>query len=204
MRVVKLRGTGETVGRNMLSLIPGEDVPYRAEIAPVGTQPYRASIADAVARVRLIDSEGAPFVLVGYSLGAAAAGDAAAGGLKYCRGVVLLADPLRVRGVCANGGVPQSRHGIAGERPVPGRVWSFSIPDDPISACPGDNGMRLIADRVTGRRQPPPVQWWNAGYTLDWINRYLGTRHTAYGIEPMPGDRRTYVQAARDVVAGIR
>lgn len=123
------------------------------------------------------------------------------------RGVVLLADPLRARGQCAHAGVPADRYGVAGERPIGGvPVYSFAVPDDPITACPGDNGMRLFAAAVTGMSQPvQPRMLWDAGYTIAWMWRYLrgDSRHIVYGTERMPGDRRTYVEAARDVVRGL-
>lgn len=208
-RVVRVRGTGESMGsRQMLGLIDGDDLGYRAEIAPIGTQSYAASVVSARRVLREVDGQGEPWVGVGYSLGAAALGDfAALDGPKHCLGVVLLADPLRASGQCAHAGVPADRYGVAGERPIGGLpVHSFAVPDDPITACPGDNGMRLFATAVTGMSQPvAPRMVWDAGYTIAWAWRYLrgDSRHIVYGTERMPGDRRTYVEAARDVVRGL-
>jgi hypothetical protein len=137
----------------------------------------------------VVDQDGAPYILVGYSLGAAAAGDFVQYDRpKHCRGVVLIADPKRHRRQVANKGVNPNNWGIAGERFIDAvQCYSLSIPDDPISALPGNNGMRMIADRVTGLRQPLPSQWWNAGYTLDWLHRYLvvGTRRTGWNVWPV-------------------
>lgn len=202
-RVVKALGTGERPGQNMLSLIPGEELVYRNEIAPIGTQSYAASVLACRAALRAVDARGEPWAGVGYSLGAAGLGDyVMLDRPQHCLGIVLLADPLRARGQCANP-VPKDRWGVAGERPISGvPVHSFAIPDDPITACPGDNGMRLFANAVTGRQQPvQPRMLWDAGYTLAWFFRYLkqDSRHIVYGSERLT-DGRTYVEAARDAV----
>lgn len=202
-RVVKALGTGERPGQNMLSLIPGEELVYRNEIAPIGTQSFSASVAQCRAALRAVDAKGEPWVGTAYSLGAAALGDyVMLDHPQHCLGIVLLADPLRARGQCANP-VPADRWGVAGERRISGiPVHSFAIPDDPITACPGDNGMRLFANAVTGRQQPvQPRMLWDAGYTLAWFFRYLkqDSRHIVYGSEKL-ADGRTYVEAARDSV----
>lgn len=206
-RVYKLRGTGESLDRNMLSSLPGEDVPYIAEIRPIGLRSYAESVSDARRRLSVIDGAGEPYILVGYSLGAAAAGDF----VQYdrprnCRGIVLLADPKRAAGQCANKGVSPNSWGIAGQRRIDHvQCYSFTIPDDPISALPGSNGLRSIASRVTGLQQPTPSQWWNAGATVEWLSKYLvGGRHTAYGAERMAGNGgRTYIEHARATLEGL-
>lgn len=203
-RVIKVRGTGEAMSAGMLGPIDGEALPYRAEIAPIGTQSYSASVAQCRAALRAVDARGESWVGTAYSLGAAALGDfVMLDRPKHCLGIVLLADPLRARGQCANR-VPKDRWGVAGERPISGvPVHSFAIPDDPITACPGDNGMRLFANAVTGRQQPvQPRMLWDAGYTLAWAWKYLragDSRHIVYGSERLT-DGRTYVEAARDAV----
>lgn len=203
-RVIKVRGTGEAMSGGMLGPIDGEALPYRAEIAPIGTQSYSASVAQCRAALRTVDAQGEPWVGTAYSLGAAALGDFVMFDRpKHCLGIVLLADPLRARGQCANP-VPADRWGVAGERPIGGvPVHSFAIPDDPITACPGDNGMRLFANVVTGRQQPvQPRMLWDTGYTITWLWKYLragDSRHIVYGSEKL-ADGRTYVEAARDAV----
>lgn len=203
-RVIKVRGTGEAMSGGMLGPIDGEALPYRAEIAPLGTQSYSASVAQCRAALRAVDAQGEPWVGAAYSLGAAALGDfVMLDRPKHCLGIVLLADPLRARGQCANP-VPADRWGVAGERPISGvPVRSFAIPDDPITSCPGDNGMRLFANAVTGRQQPvQPRMLWDAGYTIAWLWKYLlagDSRHIVYGSEKL-ADGRTYVEAARDAV----
>lgn len=116
---------------------------------------------------------------------------------------------VRVRGTGESMGSRQMLGLIDGDdRPIGGvPVYSFAVPDDPITACPGDNGMRLFATAVTGMSQPvAPRMLWDAGYTIAWMWKYLragDSRHIVYGTERMPGDRRTYVEAARDVVRGL-
>lgn len=191
---------------NMLTPIPGEELDYRAEIAPIGSRSYAESVRDIHAHLRGIDAAGQPWIGVAYSLGAAGLGDYAAFDRpEHCAGIVLVADPKRARSQVANAGVPAGRWGIAGERPITTvPLSSFAVPDDPITASPGDNGGRLIANAVTGLAQPQPARWWDAGYTLAWAWKYLqgNSRHCVYGVEKMPGDPRTYVQAAGDVVRG--
>ena len=204
MKVYKLRGAGEALGgRNMLSSIAGTDLPYQAEIRPIGLGTYAESVADARRRLREIDAAGEPYVLVGYSLGAAAAGDF----VQYdrprnCKGIVLLSDPKRHANQVSHKGVPKNHWGIAGQRFIDrAPCYSYTIPDDPISACPGDNGMRQIATRITGIPQDPG-QWWNAGYTLQWLWKYVaGGRHTDYGTERINGS--TYLQSVKTMVEGL-
>ncbi|MCX2753065.1 hypothetical protein [Gordonia sp. 4N] len=204
MNVYKLRGAGEALGgRNMLSSIPGEDLPYLAEIRPIGIHTYAESVRDARTQLAAVEASGEPYVLVGYSLGAAAAGDF----VQYdrprnCAGIVLLSDPKRHANQVSHKGVPKGNWGIAGQRfidQVP--CYSYTIPDDPISACPGNNGMRQIASSITGIPQDPG-QWWNAGYTLQWLWKYAaGGRHTAYGTERINGV--TYLQSVKTMVEGL-
>ena len=210
MRIVSIRGAGEGYGVNMCAgVVRGLDVHelvYPAEIRPIGTRTLGQSVEIGRAALRSIDTEGELYVIVAFSLGAYVASEfVMLDQPRNCKGLVLLGNPLRPRGHCAHGGVPAVRHGIAGEVPIVGvPVRNFTIPDDPISACPPDNGLRSISARVTGRRQPTPAQWWNAGATLDWLMRYLtGGRHTSYGTERMPGSDLTYVQAAAAAVRGM-
>lgn len=213
MMIVRVRGAGEPVGPNQMLAgvtrdLPGDivDLDYRPEIRPIGTLRLPESVALGRAALRAIDALGIPWVAPAFSLGALTLGDyVMLDSPKNLRGVVLLADPLRHRNQCAHGGVPRTQFGIAGERLVSRvEVHSFAIPDDPITACPADNGIRIIANGVTGRQQPTPARWWDAFGTIDQIRKYLvDGRHVAYGSERMPGDSRTYVQAARDALRGM-
>ena len=205
MKVIKLRGAGESLtGRNMLSSIAGDNLPYLAEIRPIGTHTYAESVKDARVQLAAVEASGDPYVLVGYSLGAAAAGDF----VQYdrprnCKGIVLLSDPKRHANQVSHKGVPKSHWGIAGQRFID-RVpcYSYTIPDDPISALPGDNGMRQIAQQVTGLMQPLPARWWDAGFTLHWLLKYTTHgRHVAYGSERINGV--SYLQSVKAMVEGL-
>ena len=209
-RIVVARGAGESVGPNQMcgGVVRGLNwtaLDYPAEIRPIGIRTLQESVQIGRAALRSHDALGGPWVAVGYSLGAYTLTEyVMLDRPKNCKGLVLLGNPLRPRGKCANAGVPGDRFGLAGEVPVAGvPVHDFSVPDDPISACPGDNGLRLIANGVTGRRQPDPVRWWDAFGTIEWGKKYLiGGRHTAYN-ERIPGSQQTYIQAARDALIGM-
>ncbi|ETD31535.1 hypothetical protein [Williamsia sp. D3] len=207
MLTVRVRGAGEPVGPNQMlagvtqGMSDVIDLDFRPEIRPIGTLRLPESVVIGRAALRSIDALGRPWKASGFSLGAYILGEyVMLDRPKNLKGIVLLADPLRARNQIAHGGVPTNRFGLAGERFISGvPVHSFAIPDDPISSCPADNGLRLIANGVTGRRQPDPARWWDAFGTIEWAKKYLiGGRHNAYGSERMPGDSRTYVQAARD------
>lgn len=171
---------------------------YPAEIRPMGWRTLPESVATGRGMLRREDAKGEPWVGVGYSLGAYLLGHAvAADNLKHCRGVVLIADPLRHRDQCSNP-MPRNRFGIAGERWVPGNVTTLAIPDDPITACPNDNAGRLVANVLTGRMQPLFPQMMDPLYFARWLAKYPA-RHVAYGSERLP-DGRTYLDAARDAV----
>lgn len=210
-RIGVMRGAGEDLENNMCTgVVRGFDdvtnILYPAEIRPIGVRSLQESVTIGRAALRSFDALGGPWVFVGFSLGAYTLSEYLM--LNHptnCKGGVLLGNPLRPRGKCANAGVPGDRFGLAGEVPLAGvTVHDFSVPDDPISACPKDNGLRVVAPRVTGRRQPVPAGWWNAGATVEWLLKYVGpsSRHVAYG-ERMPNDSRTYIAAARDALRGM-
>ena len=205
MKIVAARGAGEAYRNNMVMGALGGlknvvELQYPAEVRPIGQRTLAESVVLARRAFNDIDAKGESWVGIAYSLGAYALTEyVLLDRPKNCKGLVLLGNPLRPRGKCANAGVPGDRFGLAGEVPVAGvTVHDFSVPDDPISACPKDNGLRVIAPYVTGRRQPTPAGWWNAGATIEWLLKYVGptSRHVAYG-ERMPGSQLTYTQAAR-------
>lgn len=209
-RILTVRGAGEDPGPNQMlgPVVRGMDstsLQYPAQIRPIGTLSLAQSEQLGFAALRSYDALGGPWVGVGFSLGAYILGNFVMQEKpKNCKGIVLVADPLRARNQVSNGGVPANRFGLAGERLISGvPVKSFAIPDDPITSCPADNGLRTISDRVTGRRQPVPAGWWNAGATIDWALKYLvGGRHVAYG-EKMPGSSKSYLTAAREAVEAM-
>lgn len=223
-KIVVARGTSEAYRSNMImgalkdfaGSVEIVEAEYPAEIRPLGTHTLTQSLRLLRQWLKDFDAKGEPWVGVGYSLGAMGLGDSIEkDGIQHCLGIVQIADPLRSRTQYSNRGVSPNSWGCAGERRITHAKWeSFAIPDDPITSCPGDNGFRSIADLVTGLHQPLPAQWWNAGATLDQVMKYLLgnpntnpddgfhlSRHVAYGVEKMPYDSRTYMQAAADVVA---
>ena len=210
-RVLTVRGAGESIGPNQMlgGVVRGLEstaLDYPAEVRPIGVRTLQESVNLGRAALRSFDALGGPWVFAGFSLGAYTLVEyLMLDHPKNCKGGVLLGNPLRPRGKCANAGVPGDRFGLAGEVPVAGvTVHDFSVPDDPISACPKDNGLRVIAPYVTGRRQPTPAGWWNAGATIEWLLKYVGptSRHVAYN-ERMPGSQLTYTQAARAALEGM-
>lgn len=207
MRIIAVRGTQEPLKGGMTEPVVadlGVDVvrlAYPAEIRPWGWKTLPESVVAGREDLRKADTLG-PWVGVGYSLGAYLLGHAvAADHLTNCRGVVLIADPLRHRNQCSNPGVPRNRFGIAGERWVPGNVTTLAIPDDPITACPNDNAGRLVANVLTGRMQPLFPQMMNPIYFAQWLSKYP-SRHVAYGSARLP-DGRTFLEAARDAVEAL-
>ena len=212
-RVITVRGAGESIGPNQMlgGVVRGmPDVTaldYPAEIRPIGLRSLGESVVLGRAALRSFDALGGPWIGVGFSLGAYTLTEfARLDKPRSCQGLVLLGNPLRPRGQVAHGGVPASRFGLAGEVPVVGiPTFNFAVPDDPITSCPSDNGLRTIADPVTGRPRQRAALAWNVLYTLDWAKKYLiDGRHVAYGAERIPGSQQTYIQAAAEKVWSLR
>lgn len=194
-------------------------VPYYASIAPAGgTKMFHESYHDGWRRATLADASGKPTIWVGYSLGALILGDLmAAGELANCIGMILLADPLRAPGECANEGVDRKFYGCAGQRKISSTrpVYQLSAPDDPISALPRGNGFRLFAQAVTGMPQPLDPGYFNVPEIVGAAKRYLGTpplaagmkakasRHVIYATEKAPGDSRTYTKIGADLAVDM-
>lgn len=155
--VFKFRGIGEPLRGNLLDALPLPagatviEVPWSASYGPV-PDPFGVSYADSLAagmalgerRVRdtLIEEPFARIVLVGYSGGAALAGNLARKlGAAMVDAAVLVADP--------NDPGTANVFGIAGRRDtgdVP--AWWVRGPNDAICSCPRYNPLRIIA-RVT-------------------------------------------------------
>lgn len=194
-------------------------VDYFASIAPFGgMKMFHETYHDGWRKAELADGEGRPSIWIGYSFGALILGDLmAAGELANCIGLILLADPLRHQRQVDNQGVNPAYYGAAGARWIPNLttpVYSYSAPDDPISALPATNGFRLLAQIVTGAPQKWNVGFIDMGATLGACQRYLGTpsiagspakisRHVIYGIENMLGTKTTYTKAAATAAAKI-
>lgn len=193
-------------------------VPYYASIAPAGgTKMFHESYADGYRRAQLADADGHPTIWAFYSLGALIGGDLlASGALANCIGAILISDPMRhskqIEPECR---VNRAHYGCVDRRFITTTTefHQISAPDDPISALAATNGFRLLAQAITGVRQP-----WNVGYldlnaTMDAVRRYLGTppntvlrtpartsRHVIYNTEKMPGANKTYTEHAADLV----
>ncbi|MFD0928140.1 hypothetical protein [Williamsia deligens] len=178
---------------NMLAPVPGDELQYRAEIAPIGTLTYQQSVDAGVDAVAEYDAAGGPYVMITYSLGCCVGIEAIIRGrAPRCIGVVAVANPLRC------GGVGRPTWGIAGQVQVPVPIVNLWIPDDPITSLPGTDGSRALAVAITGRDQPRSLGWWNAAAIVASMWRYLvAGRHTAYAHERM-ADGRTYIERARD------
>lgn len=212
------RGTGNPMGNNMCTFVAArldkkifyvKESPFAASIAPVGGRltmqqsiDQFAEMADAEMRARV------PWMGIGYSLGAMAMGNfVGTHALSMCKGIGLIADPLRHRdqiyGPRKPGTLAVPQYGIAGERKV-GRptgypVWSMSELNDPISECPEDNGMRMFSSMMgSAKAKPRRVADW--AYTAQWVGYYAGNRHTNYGVEKVPGTNVSYVQRLADLM----
>lgn len=155
--VFTFRGIGEPLRGNLLDALPLPagatriEVPWSASYGPV-PNPFGVSYADSLAagmalgermvRDTLADEPFARIVLVGYSGGAALAGNLARRlGPAMVDACVLVADP--------NDPGTATVFGIAGAR-YTGKVptWWVRGPNDVICSCPKYNPLRVIA-RVT-------------------------------------------------------
>ena len=224
MKILTVRGTGEPmgaasmIGTALAGIANVVELPYAAQIRPVGWQTLGQSVAQARQLIGQQDQVGEPWFGVAYSLGALTLGDAVAqDDLQHCVGVALIADPMRAASQCSNGGVDPSVYGCAGSRPISGVNWhQFAIPDDPITSCPPGSGFRNVADMVTGSNQQVAPSFAGFADTMTEIERYLiGTpnlnpaddfhlsRHCAYPFENMPGTTQTYMQAVRALVEAL-
>ena len=243
--VVVLGGTGETYDGDrrtapagMLEFVtrhlPGHWskvwVPYPAVYAQ-GVGGYGASReAGVVAAARAVDAAPGAVYLIGFSQGAASAGDLARriALLQYPRlslsGVGLLADPMRHR----DQGLPgqTSGWGIGGERFIPTDrfpVWQLAAPGDPICRLPAGNPLRSLADlseyyapggerewfrqlrlRAEGNRWQ---KWWNPANVASWFGAiawakgYLvDGRHACYDDELVPGQSLTWCELLADLI----
>ncbi|QYB01455.1 hypothetical protein I1A62_29935 [Rhodococcus sp. USK10] len=230
--VLRCRGIGEPQGDDsMLANVTkhldttrfrAREVPWEATYGPVGGGIGGSSFGRALAggRKLLIDTIRAdpyPVILLGYSGGAALAGNIAneigLGNWKELdvRGVGLISDPLRLPAVS---GSPV--WGIAGGRRIQSEfpVWQLADPADVITCCPADSPLRTIADQSaafalgdlrswgwdivkrlqTGRWQSTIRDWrngpavWNAySHAIVGARGYLTGDHTSYHLRRGPG-----------------
>ncbi|MFE5699952.1 hypothetical protein [Rhodococcus koreensis] len=178
--VLRCRGIGEPMGdASMLANVTKHlddkrfrvvEVPWAASYGPVPA-PFGTSFDSSLStgRTMLLDyirRDPNPVVLLGYSGGAALAGDVAAeiGAWKHpdldVRAAGLISDPLRPYSWGANvTGLPG--RGIAGSRPISGaaRVWHMADPADVITCCPLDSPLRTLADQSAALSLADPRSW---------------------------------------------
>ncbi|MGW0043362.1 alpha/beta fold hydrolase [Rhodococcus sp. NPDC003348] len=241
--VLTCRGIAEPLEANMLTntttlLDPTRfttrEVPWEASYGPYpepGGSSFDKALADGRALLLdMIADDPNPVVLLGYSGGAALAGNVAAEiarGLHpdlVVRGVGLIADPLRPE----SAGLPG--WGIAGRRSIGGAmpVWQIADPRDVICCCPANSPLRTLADQSaafsladprawvvdlldrlrTRRWQAVLIEWWHPwtvwrqySNAIDDVEGYLYRGdHTGYATRPMPGTDRTYCTVLADRV----
>lgn len=190
---------GDGVTRTFtLELGPGYRVVMVDYPAGYGDPAYEVSLAEGEqnltnAAVDHLPTDG-PFMVGGFSQGAAAAGNVAD---RIARGVIkvqalylgaaLIADPLRAEGTVVLNRGPRGEHvggyGIAGSRPIAGVLYQVAASGDPISALVKGSPLRLIADvtKMMSRDLWPWVldlwdtaasrklqPWWTIDHWRDW------------------------------------
>lgn len=204
--VIKCNGVGERQGDgNMLANVTKlldpkrfvvKELPYSVSYGPVPA-PLGSSFDTSLREGRtllldMIRRDPNPVVLLGYSGGAALAGNVAAeiGAWKHpdldVRATGLISDPLRPYGW---GGLGfGTGWGIAGSRVIPGaaRVWHMADPADVITCCPVNSPLRTFAAQSSAFSLVDPIAWgWDLidklrhpwkwpGSAIDWSDP-LGT-----------------------------
>lgn len=243
--VLCCRGIGEDFRDNLLNDVTerldpkrfrARQIPWQASYGPVPS-PGGFSFDKALAQGRerllnAINDDPYPVVLLGYSGGAALAGNVAAevGTGTWpdldVRGVGLVSDPYRPLDYNLPG------WGIAGTRPIRGLpVWQLADPADVITCCPKDSPLRTFADQSTAFSLADPEAWaedlldrlktkrWQE-VKVDWLNLF-GTfsqyrqaqydaegylfrgDHTSYATRLVPGSTRTYTEWLADRINEI-
>ncbi|MDV7244503.1 MULTISPECIES: hypothetical protein [Rhodococcus] len=178
--VLRCRGIGEPMGEaSMLANVTKHldpkrfrvvEVPWSAQYGgvpvPLGSsfdtslRSGRAMLLDYIAR------DPYPVVLLGYSGGAALAGNVAAeiSAWKHpdldVRATGLISDPLRPYGATASGA---PGWGIAGSRSFSGTgagpFWHCADPADVITSCPANSPLRTLADQSAAFSLVDPREW---------------------------------------------
>ncbi|NKV45440.1 hypothetical protein GS926_14925 [Rhodococcus hoagii] len=164
--VLSCRGIGEPLQGNMCSAVTRRldptrfrviEVPWTASYGPVPL-PFGPAFDESLRAgrellLRMIDEDPNPVLLLGYSGGAALAGNVAAEvgrGLHphlELAGTALISDPFMP---WAESPTPEEKWGIAGGRYIPGDfpVWWAADPADAICCCPANSPLRTIADQT--------------------------------------------------------
>ncbi|HEY9315777.1 hypothetical protein [Williamsia sp.] len=169
-RIIRVRGIGEPTTNNLLSHVtrllsgvPVVELPWSATYGPVphllGTSFSASTGAGQSMLLRELDN--GPAVVLGFSGGAAVAGNVAVIGHENLRGTVLLADPLQPD-------FGSSMFGIAGQREAPNTRWFYRL-DDPIPMCPRDSPLRTFSDQSAAFALGDPIAW--GADLVDRLNR---------------------------------
>lgn len=217
IKAILARGAGNALGNNFTwdvarlldkKIFSIVEIPYYAEIRPIGTHTLRQSVANFKA---LADRELAakvPWMGVGYSLGALALGDFVRQiSLSKCKGIGFLSDPGRDNSQYMGTRKPPGP-GVAGARKVGNGsypVWSYTARGDSMSELRPEAGLRKIAGALGAPSDAAPSNplafaqaFQDPGLIQDLINYGPGGRHTCYVGELFPGTNRTYSQHLAD------
>lgn len=182
LTVLRCRGVGEYVGehqmlayvtRNLDERFVIKDVPWLASYGlvpkPLGSSLDRGLRDGRELLLKMIRDDPNPVILLGYSGGAALAGNVAAEigngdhpGLDI-RAVGLIADPLRPYGFGPEPDPMARTWGIAGSRRVFSRtfpVWWASDPADVIACCPEGSPLRTLSDQSAAFSLVDPLAWY--------------------------------------------
>jgi pimeloyl-ACP methyl ester carboxylesterase len=166
-----------------------KELPWSAQYGPMpaalGSSYDKSLDTGRTMLLKAIRDDPNPVILLGYSGGAALAGNVAAeiGRGEHpeldVRGVGLISDPRR------HPGLTDPTWGIAGARMIlsssKAPVWSLADPADVITSCPANSPLRTLADQSAAFSLADPVAWgadlvgrlkrgqWQA-VRLDWRN----------------------------------
>ncbi|RYF57962.1 MAG: PE-PPE domain-containing protein, partial [Comamonadaceae bacterium] len=174
LSVLVCRGIGEPLPSPMLANVTRlldrkrfvvKEIPWRAQYGPVpaalGSSYDKSLDTGRTMLLKAIAADPNPVILLGYSGGAALAGNVAAEIAQgkhpelEVRGAALLSDPLSPRVINRDG------WGIAGSRWIGGGfpVWHMSDPADVIARCPANSPLRTLADQSAAFSLADPVAW---------------------------------------------
>lgn len=159
-RLIRVRGIGEPMSGNLLEGVSRQvkgveviELRHPAEYGPVPRPGGNSYVATTGLGQSLLlrELDNGPAVVLGFSAGAAIAGNVARLGHRNLRGTVLLADPHQ-----PDWGTDS--FGIAGGKDAPNTRWVWRL-DDPIPYCPRDSPLRTLADQSAAFALGDPKAW---------------------------------------------